>query len=144
MSDGEDDFDQRFTRITELFHDFHGKFLQEHTRAILDPVKIKTDVLPKIEGVSNILSAFLNQCLSSPDCSVIYANTDAIITENIHEPSPNEEETFLRTEIQVLLTQLCPLMFPWHSDMHAKVGHLFALFKEYPFSINASHRETSS
>jgi hypothetical protein len=135
-----DMFEQRFAKITELFHDFHGKFVQENTRIIHDPVKIKTDVLPKIESVSNILSAFLHQCLSSPDCTVIYANTDAIITENM-KPSANDS---LRTEIHTLLTQLCPLLIPWHTDMHARVGHLFSQFKEYPFSINASYRETQS
>jgi len=136
MSD--DEFEERFTKIREIFSQFHGKFVQENTRTLTDPANLKRDVLPKIESVANILSAFLHQCLTSQDCSVVYANTDAIIAEN---SNPSADDS-LRTEIHTLLTQLCPLFFPWHPDMHARVGHLFSQFKEYPFSVNASHRET--
>ena len=136
-----DEFEARFAKITDIFRQFHGNFIQENTRMLVDPVSLKTKVMPKIESVANILTAFLHQCLSSPDCTLIYANTNAIITENINDTN-EDPAVSLRTELQTLLTQLCPLMFPWHTDMHARVGHLFSQFKEYPFSINASHRET--
>ena len=139
MSD--DEFEARFAKIKDIFHRFHGTFIQENTRMLVDPVSLKTEVMPKIESVADILSAFLHQCLTLTDCTLIYANTDAIITENIRETN-EDTPVSLRTELQTLLTQLCPLMFPWHTDMHARVGHLFSQFKEYPFSINASHRET--
>jgi len=129
-----DDFDTRFHKIHTLFHSFHKNFIQENTKneKELSAInKVKTD----IQYIHDALMRFLNKCLHEDEtCDTAKRSVEVLVDAEVDGVPTTKVDAKLTKELHDLLTNLCPLMFPWDPNMNAKVGGLFTRFSEHPFS----------
>ena len=126
QTDPATDFDLRFREIRRIFHDFHQEFIQDNTKDRHNMTAIP-DLKKKIQYIHEALLRFLNTCLGED------ATCESTI-KDVKVMVGSEEDFTLTVKVHTLLTELCPLMFPWDVNMNARVGHIFYLFGEQPFS----------
>jgi len=124
--DRESEFDTRFRKLHTIFHNFHQNFIQENTKDRHDMAAVG-EVKAKILYIYDALKFFLSKCLDED------ATCDSII-KDVKVMAGSQEDTELTAKVQTLLTELCPLMFPWNANIYPKVEHLFYLFATIPYS----------
>jgi len=131
------DFDERFRQLHTIFHTFHTDFIQNTTREKYDPSAV-ISLKKQIQFIHDALKYFLSECLGEDaTCESTIKNVTVMVN--------GEEDRELTTQVQTLLTDLCPLMFPWDPQMNARVGGLFDKFSEHPFSpVNLDVAEADS
>jgi len=124
--EAEDDFEPRFREIQHILHTFHQDFIEENTKNTHD-MKAVGELKAKIEYIYDALKTFLSRCLGE------HATCESTI-KDVKVMMGAEEDAELTSQVKTLLTELCPLMFPWNVHTHAKVGGLFYLFGTVPYS----------
>jgi hypothetical protein len=124
--DTESDFESRYRKIHILFHAFHQNFIQENTKDRHDMAAVG-EVKAKILYIYDALKYFLSRCLDEN------ATCESII-KDVKVLAGTQEDIELTARVQALLTDLCPLMFPWNAHIYPKVEHLFYLFGTIPYS----------
>lgn len=120
------DFEERFSEIQRIFRKFHETFLQDTTKGRHNMAAVP-EVKVKILYIYDALRTFLNSTLLDG------ATCESTI-KDVHVIAGFLEDANLTSQVQTLLTDLCPLMFPWDVNMNAKVGGLFDQFAAMPYS----------
>ena len=112
------EYEGRIKKIKACIEDYHANLLEDNTKSKMSPKNV-ANVIPLVETLYDTLNGMLALVLSRED-----ADQNC---EGVYEQFPDE-----------IVRVLCPLMFPWHPNLHADMKNLIDSLSRNPFSPKKS------
>lgn len=118
-------YEARIKKIKACIEDYHANLLEENTKNKVSPKNVAT-VIPLVETLYETLNGMLALVLARDADAEADADAEDKCDE-IYKQFPDE-----------IVRVLCPLMFPWHANLHADMKNLIDSLSRNPFSPKKS------